>query len=55
MNLILQKRNYNEYYWLYGDVPGIITHILKNGAEIAIVSQNKSKALYVVGLSTAPD
>jgi len=38
-------RNPYEAYWLAEDIPGIITAIMNNGADIAIVSQNMSKAL----------
>lgn len=42
---VRDKSNHDNFIRLYDDVPGIVTDILKNGAQLAIVSRNKSKAL----------
>jgi magnesium-dependent phosphatase 1 len=43
--LVLRDRtNYQERIGMYSDVPNIIYDILRNGAKLAIVSRNKSKA-----------
>ena len=41
----LASRNHNRACGMYADVPKIIKDILKNGAKIAIVSRNTSKAM----------
>jgi hypothetical protein len=33
---------------MYADIPNIISDILKNGAQLAIVSRNASKAMSVI-------
>ncbi|KAF8650912.1 hypothetical protein AX16_005037, partial [Volvariella volvacea WC 439] len=43
--VIRDKTNYRNKCGMYADVPRIIRDILKNGAQIAIVSQNTSKAM----------
>ncbi|KIK95087.1 hypothetical protein PAXRUDRAFT_407756 [Paxillus rubicundulus Ve08.2h10] len=43
--VLRDKSNHNHTITLGRDVPKIVTDILKNGAKLAIVSRNTSKAL----------
>lgn len=45
--IISSVSNHANQIQLNGDIPQIVTDILKRGASLAIVSRNTSKALYV--------
>ncbi|KAF8835571.1 hypothetical protein BDN67DRAFT_975156 [Paxillus ammoniavirescens] len=43
--VLRDKSNHKNKIRLYRDIPRIVTNILKHGAQLAIVSRNKNKAL----------